>query len=420
MLEQLLQQLDMQQHDLNVKDRYYEGVQPLAFMSQKSKEAMDSRFDRVASNIARLAVTSLAERLRITGFTRAGEPALDTWDTWKLANMDQVSSTVHREALALGRCYVLVWANNQGAAQLTAESAHQVTHTTDPGNGSVVAAVKRWTTPKGATAVLYKPDEVVTYSANSEHTTGWNVTGRVENPLGHVPMVPIVNADRLLNPFGHSEITDLQPLVDLLAKTMADMAVTSEYAARPRRWATGVELITDDEDNAINPFPETDRMMISESTETRFGELPGAALGPYESIIRAVLGQIMAVSALPAHYIGALTEAPASADSLRASEASLSARAAARQATFGRAWEQVADLMHAVTNPFDDNKHTIVWADPTTRSIAQEADAAVKLHAQGILPLTETLRRMGYDEHNISDLAKQSRADAVQRVASQL
>lgn len=40
-----------------------------------------------------------------------------------------------------------------------------------------------------------------------------------------------------------SEIEDLKPLVDALNKSLADMMVTSEYVGRPRRWATGVELV---------------------------------------------------------------------------------------------------------------------------------------------------------------------------------
>ena len=70
------------------------------------------------------------------------------------------------------------------------------------------------------------------------------------------------------------------------------------------------------------------------------------------------------------------------ADALRAAEASLTARAEARQATFGRSWEQVARLMIAVRDGRDPNMIDdirVQWADAATRSVAQEADAVVKL-----------------------------------------
>ena len=93
--------------------------------------------------------------------------------------------------------------------------------------------------------------------------------------------------------------------------------------------------------------------MISEAADAKFGQLQAADLGGYEASVRVILGQIMAVSTLPAHYVGVFTDNPASADALRAAEASLTARAEARQATFGRAWEQVAKLMVAVRDGVD-------------------------------------------------------------------
>ena len=68
-LQCLLQKLDEPAHRYAELDRYYRGTQPLAFLSPEAKTALGNRFGRMASNIPRLAVTALAERLRITGFT---------------------------------------------------------------------------------------------------------------------------------------------------------------------------------------------------------------------------------------------------------------------------------------------------------------------------------------------------------------
>ena len=162
-----------------------------------------------------------------------------------------------------------------------------------------------------------------------------------------VPVVRLKNSDRLLDD-GVSEIDDLRPLVDGLNKVLVDMMVTSEFVGRPRRWASGIELeeqdVLDDDGNptgeteAVNPIPEGDRAMISENDSAKFGQLEAAGLDGYSTAVDVLLGQIMAVSALPAHYVGQLSDTPASADALRAAEASLTARAEARQASFGRAW----------------------------------------------------------------------------------
>ena len=106
--------------------------------------------------------------------------------------------------------------------------------------------------------------------------------------------------------------------------------------------------------------------------------------------------QISAVSGLPEHMLGVGGDNPTSADSIRASESALTAKAEARQATFGKAWEDVARLIVAIRDSVDPASVDVrvKWADPSTRSVAQEADAIVKLHAAGILPTSYALARL--------------------------
>ena len=156
-------------------------------------------------------------------------------------------------------------------------------------------------------------------------------------------------------------------------------------------------------------------MMISEAPETKFGQLPGADLGAYEAAVKIMVGQIMAVSALPAHDVGIFTDNPSSADALRAAEASLAARAEARQQTFGRSWEDVARLIVGVRDGVDSAAVDVrvTWADPSTRSIAQEADAVVKLYGAGLLPAGYALAKLGYSADEIAEIRAARRIDAL-------
>ncbi|BCO41333.1 hypothetical protein MINTM001_24720 [Mycobacterium paraintracellulare] len=420
LLTQLLQVLDAGQPQIGEWDKYYAGEQPLAYLSPEAKVALGSRFGRLSSNIPRLAVTSLAERLRVNGFD--GDEATTVWAAWLRCDLDQLAGVAHREALALGRSHAIVWADPRGRARVSIESARQVAVQVDPGSRETVAAVKRWETltpagvPDQTFAVLYEPDRITRYVGKSASATVFTTAEVIDNPLGVVPVVTLRNSDRLLDA-GVSEMADLAPLIDALNKTLADMLVGSEYYARPRRWATGLELeerpVLDEQGNpvledgepvmeAVNPIPESDRTMVNESHEGRFGSLPAADLAAYEAAVRVLTSQIMAVSSLPAHYVGTLTDQPASADALRAAEASLTARAEAKQAMFGRAWEAVGRLVLAIENQRDPNEYRVAvrWADPATRSVAQEADAKVKLHAEGILTTAEVRADLGIDTAN--------------------
>src|SRR5699024_10020374 len=175
------------------------------------------------------------------------------------------------------------------------------------------------------------------------------------------------------------------------------------------------ELFEDEDGNVENPVDEGMRMKVSEDPDTKYVQLPAADLSSYEGGVRVLLGQIMAVSGLPAHYLGTLMDAPTSADSMRAAEASLAARAAARQSQFGRSWEDVARLMVAVREGVDPLgvDVRVDWADTATRSVAQDADAAVKLYTAGLLPVTTTLERLGYTEDQIKVIRDARRSEAL-------
>lgn len=425
MLVELLGALEAPQHRYSELELYYEGKQPLAFLSADARAALDNRFGRMVSNIPRLAVNSLAERLRITGFTDA-----DVWDDWLRNDLDQLATVAHREALLYGSSFVIVWADVQGRPQVSVESARQVQVKRDPGSREVLAAVKRWRTATQTFAVLYLPDRIQHWRANTTGTAtpAFELIETLDNPLGVVPVVELKNIDRLpilastspdMFDHGLSEIDDLKPLVDGLAKILSDMMVTSEYVGRPRRWATGIELVErpvlDTDGNPVveggepvmrteNPIPEGNRAMVSENDAAHFGQLPAADLRGYETAVNVLLGQIMAVSALPAHYVGIFTDNPASADALRASEAGITARAEARQSVFGRAWEQVARLIVAIRDHIEvaEVRARAQWADASTRSTAQEADAVTKLVGAGILSVPGALRRLGFTEEEIA------------------
>jgi hypothetical protein len=65
----MCQRLDAGAHIREENRRYYAARQPMAFISPESRRSVDSRFGRLASNVCRVAVQSVVERLRITGLT---------------------------------------------------------------------------------------------------------------------------------------------------------------------------------------------------------------------------------------------------------------------------------------------------------------------------------------------------------------
>lgn len=419
LLHDLLAELDKPQGHYGVLRLYAEGRQPLAFLSTESRKALDNRLCRMSVNIPALAVSSLTERLRITGFS---DPA--AWDAFTANDLDQLAAQVHADALTYRQGFVLVWAKN-GRPTATVESPLECAVIRDSADRSVLAGVKRFSTKRTTEAYVYLPDRVEHWRANTPNAAigGYRLVETIPHVLGAVPLVPFDN--------GRSEIDDLRDLTDALVKVTLDMVIASHAAGFGRRWVTGVELTEtprlDDSGDPVTvdgepvmdtttPFDEgSTSWAIAENPETEFGSFTEANLSGFETAVRVLVSQIQAVSALPSHYLGVLTAQPTSADALRASEASLTARAESKQLRFGRAWEQVGRLLVAVSTVADPATvpMRVQWADAATRSVAQEADAVVKLVQAGILPVSYALTKLGYTDDEIQQIRSARRADTL-------
>lgn len=424
-LEGLSRKLDETEPPLRDLDSYYYGEQVLSFLSVEAKEALGNRLRALTVNVPRLVVDSISERLRVQGFTIDGKFAADIYEAWENAGFEDGHGVAHTEALALGRSFVLVWVDSSGNPTLSVESPREAAVVRHPLTREVTAAVKRWKEDGRGRAMLFLPDRIFEYVTASNVTEGgtippegWNHVRSVPNPLGEVPVVPFINRGRLLDVDGISEMHDVTDLSDALAKVLADLMVSSEFGSRPRRWATGMDvkeeplvdkhgnLVTDEDGDpvmvAVNPFGnEARRVWQAEEPDAAFGQFPTADLGGYSTAADLMLQGISAVSGLPAHYLGVHGDQPASADAIRSAEASLVARCEARQRSFGPSWAKVASLIAAVQNGTRPKRIEVVWADPSTRTEAQTADAVTKLVQANILPTEAALARMGYTPQQI-------------------
>lgn len=418
-LTQLLQKLDEPSAKYNMLDKYYAGESPISYLAPEAAEALGNRLRKVSVNIPRLLVDSVAERLRVVGFVGA-----DIWPDWQAADLDQTSRICHREALTLGSSWAICWAGKYGEPVVSIESSHQMAGIFDPGTRRLRYAVKRWEDEKRTYAIMYGPDEIVKYQAEQTGATvhGFKVVDVIQNPLGIPPVVRFANTSRLLDD-GCSEMVDILDLSDAAMKLGTDMLLASEMTARPRRFATGISIaeepVLDGEGSplldgegqpltrAISPIPEGNRALIAEPADARFGQLPGADLAGFENAIGIVMRLISAVSGLPEHMLGIGGDNPTSADSIRASEAALTARSEMKQALFGQSWEDVARLMVAVRDGADPQQVDVKvqWADASTRSVAAEADSVTKLYSAGLLPASYALKRLGYSDADLVEIA---------------
>jgi hypothetical protein len=418
LLKVLEDKLDKQDAGAKYFDRYYEGTQPIAFIAPEVANQIGDRLAPVVINWPRVIVDSVQRRCTVQGFRLGSSGALDAdlWALWTGSEMPSWSRMNHVDVLVHRLSFWSVWADDSEAPAIAPESAHQMAVLYQAGSSRVRAALKRFVDDDDvARAYLFLPDRVRRYSgpkANGLTLVGspmrWSLDEEIPNPLGAVPIVPMVNRPRVLNLDGESELSDVIPLADAVNKLATDLLITSEFHAAPRRWATGIQ---------VPDGPERERLQAEVASYwdnalkgktwlagegVSFGQFAEAQLSNFTGAIQMLTAQIAAVAGLPPHYLGINTDNPASADAIRSAEATLNERAREKHETWGATYKKVMQLALAVA---DGSTLSAIesataeletdWRDPETRTKAQDADAAVKLHTEGIIDDVQAQEAVG-------------------------
>lgn len=434
-LSTMLEALDAKRAGLVTLSTYLEGKQPAAYLSKKSREALDERLKTLGVNYPGLVVSSRTDRLTVTGFKRdtdddgtpdANDAAL--WRLWRQAGLVATSDLIHADYLGLGGAYITVWADSRGNPTATADNGLTVHVQRDPITLEPIRSARRYVAGGKSHAVMIDPEGVSKWTANGTdapaNAGAWQLVGEAPNPLGLVPVVPFIRRNSTTDTdTGTSAVLPILSLTDAVAKVLSDALVGSEYFARPRRWATGLEIEEDDDGNPVDPFGEG-RLLQSESPDTKFGQLESSRSSGYTELVAVLTQQIGALSGLPGHYLGLMGEQPPNADSVRAAEAPLVRLALGDQRQLSPEWARVASLLSYVADPNRDpippGTIRTVFESPEGRTPGQAADAAAKLHGIGV-PLRRLLADpLGLDPEAVAEVMAEQRADLVQRAGLDL
>lgn len=422
----LLKALRERTEATEIYDEYYEGEQRLAFATSKFRKTFGDLFTEFADNWCGLVVDAPEERLNVEGF-RFGvdddrlQGDTQAWEMWQRNQLDAFSQQAHLEALIWGNAAVMVWQEND-LAKITVEHPTQVIVAHESGSVSKrSAALKAWTDDfTGDLFVnLYLPDVIWKWKRSAGVTKldgGGTFVEREDsqlvNPLGVVPIVPLVNKPRLLRP-GQSEIRAVVPMQDAVNKLIADMLIASEFQSFRQRWATGLEIPTmyDDEGKPLPADQQEavvwkhaiDRLWYSEDPETTYGEFDVTDLQSFVTGIEMMVQHIASQSKTPPHYFYLAGGFP-SGESIKSAETGLVSKVLRKQRFFGEAWEEVVRLGFAIEGDKEravDVFAETIWSDPETRTESQHVDSVIKMRSVGI-PLKQIWEDLGFTQSQIA------------------
>jgi Phage portal protein, SPP1 Gp6-like len=367
----------------------------IALLDTEERQAFRSFLAEAHANWCELVVNAVAERLRVTGFRfGTGGTSDAAWAIWQANSMDADHGLAQLDALVTGSSFVLVQPDddNPSGVSVSIESPRQATVLYQPGTRRKRrAGYKRFADEADndkITEVLVLPGSIVTWLPDARAPL-------VEpNPAGVVGLVELVPQPRTLG-WPRSELESAFPIQDRINTTIYNRIVATDYSAYRQVWATGVRIARNvikdggsagDAARVVKPFDiGANRLLTSENPDSRFGAIPESNLRGYLDAVEQDVNMLAAITQTPPHYLlGQLVNL--AADAIKAAEAGLVSKVRGRALHLGENWEDVMRIaLGLIGDPgAAEVSAEVIWADPETRSIAQLADALVKLRDLGV------------------------------------
>jgi hypothetical protein len=409
-IKELGYRLDNQARRSALYETYYAGLQQagVTLMSTiKYQEYFSKMFRAISDNWIPIVVDAVSERLSIQGFRMGAEQTSadkEAWKFWQYNGFDAMSQALFNTVLTNGIAFIMVWnsGDDRKPVLLTAEHPAEVYVAIDYETGLRIAALKRWMDEwtGESRANLYFADRVEKW-VRPKGKTEYEPMVRMNNPLGVVPIVPILNRKSLKRDSYLSEFHDVMSTQDQINKLVMDMLIASEYSAFRQRWVTGIDVPIGEDGKPIQPFNlGVDRMLSAGDPAARFGEFGASDLSNYVRSIENRVQSLASRSRTPAHYLLGQSGTFPSGETLNATETGLIAKTKGHMREYDDPLEEVISLGFRVMGETSKAQITdaeIMWNDPEYRTESEHVDACVKKLAAGV-PYEQIWIDLGYTD----------------------
>lgn len=431
-LATMMPELDRRTRAHKTQESYYTGCCPLprAIVQAKVTKAYRMLMPISEAPWGSLVVDSVTDRLEVSGIRSAPDQTqVDeaVWGVWQDNQMDAESKLAHSAALMSGRAFALIQPVADASPEITLDGPDQMIVLYREGSRRQrLAALRRWMDDdEQVYATLYRPDGVFKFQKTDEKRRGegrfkidsddwWEPRGanladwQSGNPLKTVPVVELP-VNRRLKPgsfgFARGEYEHCTPLIDRINLLTFLGLVVAFWQGFPIRAVVGQRIawdfLVDDDGNAIMDTTKTppEQKKTSRPPFTAMAdevaqfEDPNTKLTQFDAADRKLLSvleeldQLATITKTPRHYFPMSSGmSNLSADAIRASEGGLAAKVVAHKGSLGEGWEEVLRVSGlALPDPvYLSPRASLVWQDHEARSMAERADAAIKL--KDILP----------------------------------
>lgn len=447
LVQRIYTRLNARRPEIDLREDYYNGIQPLSFATAEWKKANAERYVGFADNWCAPVVSAESERIRYTGITVPNSKTASKWldEQWQRNEMDMQSSQGFVTTLTAARSFVIVWGDKRtDDPVVTWEHPSNVEIEYDFENSLVrKAALKTWVDEEDEYATLYTPEEIWKFKRSRSRPLleqdsqakqsrtgiaadgGWTqreVSGEpwpLDNPMGVVPVVEIPNRPTLKgDPL--SEIQGAMAMQDFVNLMWAYLMLAADYASMEARVILNASPplmpILDDQGKVIGQKPvdikelREKRLFYVTGEDAKIDSWPAANLSVFTDVVDIAVGHIASQTRTPPTYLVTKTGmSNVNGEGLKASEIGLNKKTDEFWEYAGPALREVNRLMALAKG---DTKlaeqvrlSTINHMNPEIRSEAQLADMLVKKKSIGY-PLEYLMQLDGIPPRDIIRILK--------------
>lgn len=419
---------------------FYDGSRLVRDLGISTPPSMTSL--RVVAGWPGTVVDVLEERLDWLGWSSTDDD-FGLAEVYAANELDVESGMTHLDSIIFGLSFVAVGSGDDGEPSplVTPSSPLHTTGVWDHRARKLSSALS--VTMGGDPHVV--PSEVTLYTPESTstfvQTNGvWQATDRDAHKLGRVPVVLVPNRARGSRQIGRSEITRAVRYYTAAAgRTLRGLETNREFYTTPKMVGLNIaeKMFQDANGDPVSawtalqgrfqfiPPPDPDDW-DSAMPAPDIKQFAAASPAPYMDQIKGYAVLLSAEAGIPTAYLGFPTDSASSADAIRAGEARLVKRAERRQATFGRAWREVARLAllirdGAIPDGFDMSV-SAKWRDAATPTRAAAADEVTKFVSVGVLPADSSvaLDRAGFSPAEQRTIEAERRRQGVSQLLQRM
>lgn len=400
--------------------RYYDGIPPLVYSTEKLREIFDSIDVRFSENWASVIVDAALDRLSMNKPRILNDDALSSRlsELWESSGAWLDEMAVYEDVLITGEGFLCVWPEEDDFGRESPKAYHNDSRRVhihyDPDFPRRKKwAVKWWKSDDDRVRLnIYYPDRIEFYEALKEKPTSvssYSLIGVEENPYGEIPIFHFRASPR--EP--RSQLVPVVEILDLVNKLLNDLSITAEFMSAPQRY-----IITHADLSELRNSPsEIWRIPPAAPGDqpTAVGQFSSADLMNYLAVISHLSGDIASISRTPRHYFFS-GEAP-SGEALRILEAPLVSKLI-RITDFGLipAWKEVVRFLLKLDGtevPLSDIDVTFQPFESSQTSLT----STVRLQSvQAGIPLPIVLRREGWTEEEIQQMREVERETKLENV----